>query len=80
MKLLIKNALIHDSVNREPYAGDILVEDGKISRIAPVIDYPGADIFNAQGMNAYAGFVDAHSHLDEGLGRAMVAPVVRDCK
>ncbi|MBQ9196740.1 MAG: amidohydrolase [Clostridia bacterium] len=63
MKLLIKNALIHDSVNREPYAGDILVEDGKISRIAPVIDYPGADIFNAQGMNAYAGFVDAHSHL-----------------
>ena len=63
MKLLIKNALIHDSVHREPYAGDILAEDGKISQIAPAIDYPGADIYDAQGMNAYAGFVDAHSHL-----------------
>ena len=63
MKLLIKNSMIHDSINREPYAGDILVEDGKISRVAPAIDYAGADIFNAQGMNAYAGFVDAHSHL-----------------
>ena len=63
MKLLIKNALIHDSIHREPFSGDILVEDGKISKIAPSIDYAGADIFDAQGMNAYAGFIDAHSHL-----------------
>ena len=63
MKLLIKNALIHDSINREPYAGDILVEDGKIRQIASAIDCFDAEIFDAQGMNAYAGFVDAHSHL-----------------
>ena len=28
--MLIKNGLIFDAVNREPYQADILVEDGKI--------------------------------------------------
>ena len=63
MKTLIKNAKIHDSIHREPFDGDILIEDGKISRIAPSIDYPGAEVLDVQGMNAYAGFIDAHSHL-----------------
>ena len=63
MKTLIKNAVIHDSVRREPYRGDILVEEGKIARIAPEIDCPEASIYDAEGKEAYAGFVDAHSHL-----------------
>ncbi len=63
MKALIKNALIHDSIHREPFAGDILMEDGKITQIGAHIDYPGADVLDAKGMNAYAGFIDAHSHL-----------------
>lgn len=63
MKTLIKNARIHDSIHREPFDGDILIEDGRISRIAPSIDYPGAEVLDVQGMNAYAGFIDAHSHL-----------------
>lgn len=63
MITLIKNVLIHDSIHREPYAGDILIENGKISRIAEHIDYLGADVYDAQGAEAYAGFVDAHSHL-----------------
>ena len=63
MKTLIKNAHIHDSIHREPFDGDILIEDGKISRIAPSIDYPGAEVLDVQGMEAYAGFIDAHSHL-----------------
>ena len=63
MKTLIKNARIHDSIHREPFDADILIEDGKISRIASGIDYPGAEVLDAQGMDAYAGFIDAHSHL-----------------
>ena len=63
MKTLIKNAHIHDSIHREPFDADILIEDGKISRIAPGIDYPGAEVLDVQGMDAYAGFIDAHSHL-----------------
>ena len=39
------------------------MEDGKITQIGAHIDYPGADVLDAKGMNAYAGFIDAHSHL-----------------
>ena len=33
--LLIKNGLVHDAVNREPYIADILADEGKIE--LPVI-------------------------------------------
>ena len=32
MKTLIKNARIHDSIHREPFDGDILIEDGKMPK------------------------------------------------
>ena len=45
--LLIKNGLVHDAVNREPYRADILIENGKIARIAPEIAAEGAEIYDA---------------------------------
>ena len=63
MKILIKNALIHDSIRREPFKGDILTENGKIAAIGPSIDCSDAEVFDAEGLRAYAGFIDAHSHL-----------------
>lgn len=63
MKTLIKNALIHDSIHREPFAGDILISEGKIERIAPSVECADAAVYDAQGRRAYAGFIDAHSHL-----------------
>ncbi|MBR0464388.1 MAG: amidohydrolase [Clostridia bacterium] len=60
--LLIKGGLIHDAVNREPYVGDILVEDGKIKKIAPNIDAPDAEVYDAAGKEIYPGFVEAHGH------------------
>ena len=63
MKTLIKNALIHDSIHREPFAGDILISEGKIERIAPSVECADAAVYDARGRRAYAGFIDAHSHL-----------------
>ncbi len=60
--LLIKNAVIHNSVSPEPFRGDILVSNGKIASVAPSIDAPEAEIFDAAGQNAYPGFVEAHAH------------------
>ena len=34
--MIIKNGLIHDAVNRDPYIADIRVEDGKISEIGAI--------------------------------------------
>ena len=62
--LCIKNGLIHDSVNRDPYIADILIDNGVISAIAPGLSIPdGTEVFDATGLSVYPGFVDAHSHL-----------------
>ena len=63
MKTLIKNALVHDSINRTPYEADILIEDGKIALIEKAIECVDAEIVDAKGLRAYAGFIDAHSHV-----------------
>lgn len=62
--LCIKNGLIHDAVNREVYKGDILVENGKISAIGRDISVTeGTEIIDAEGLQVYPGFVEAHCHL-----------------
>ena len=64
--LLIKQGTIHNAVEKEPFTSDILVEDGKIKKIAPVLEgkiINEAEIIDATGLDVYPGFVDAHCHL-----------------
>ena len=44
--LLIKQGMVHDAVHREPYVADILIENGKIAKIEPVLE--GKEINEAQ--------------------------------
>ena len=66
--MVIRNAMIHDAIHREPYQGDILIRDGKLVSIGGHIE--GEDeILDAAGLRAYPGFVDAHSHIGlDGYG------------
>ncbi len=67
--LLIRGGLIHTAVDPQPFTGDILIEDGKIVQIAPSIDAPGAEIYDAAGRQVYPGFVEAHGHIGlDGYG------------
>ena len=69
--LLIRNGLIHNAIDREPFIADLLVEDGRIVRIEPGIVCEGAEVFDATGLSVYPGFVEAHCHtgLDgHGIG------------
>lgn len=68
--LVIKNALIHDVVNPEPYLGSILVEGKTIKKIAKDLEVPeNAEVIDATGLSAYPGFVEAHAHLGlDGYG------------
>ena len=69
--LLIKNGLIHDAIHEIPYRADILVQDGKIAAVGQHLEANNAEIINAEGLNVYPGFVDAHSHLGldaDGVG------------
>jgi len=62
--------MIHDGVNREAFRGDILVEDGKIRAVGEVPVIPeGAEIVDAEGLQVYPGFVEAHGHIGlDGYG------------
>ena len=62
--MIIKNGLIHDAVNREPYIGDIRIVDGKITEIGTSLAVEGDEqIVDASGLSVYPGFVEAHCHL-----------------
>lgn len=64
MTTLIKGGLIHDAVHAEPYAGDILIENGRLAAIGEGLACPeGAEIVDASGLNVYPGLVEAHGHI-----------------
>ena len=67
---IIKNGRIHDAVHREAYVADILLADGKIAAIGSGLTVPAdAAVFDADGLEVYPGFVDAHTHIGlDGYG------------
>lgn len=64
---VIKNGLIHDMVQKEPYVADIRIQEGKIVEIGN--DLNDEEIIDASGKDVYPGFVEAHAHLGlDGYG------------
>ena len=70
MTTLIRGGLIHDAVHREAYIADILLADGKIAAIGTDLTAPAdAVVFDADGLDVFPGFVDAHTHIGlDGYG------------
>ena len=67
---LIRGGLIHDAVHCEACKADILLADGKIAAIGTDLTAPAdAAVFDADGLEVYPGFVDAHTHIGlDGYG------------
>ena len=67
---LIHNGLIHDAVHRDACKADILLADGKIAAIGTDLTAPAdAVVFDADGLDVFPGFVDAHTHIGlDGYG------------
>ena len=62
--MLIKNGLVHNAVDREPFIADILVEDGKIKAIGANLSVDATEeVVDATGLEIYPGFVEAHCHI-----------------
>lgn len=68
--LCIKNGKVHDAIHREPFLGDILVEDGKIKAIGENLEAgEGTAVIDAGGLDVYPGFVEAYGHIGlDGYG------------
>lgn len=65
-KILIKNTRIVDA--NKDFKSDLLVEDGKISKIDINIDSIDAKIINGENYTLMPSFIDVHTHLrDPGL-------------
>lgn len=71
-KILIQNGLLYDGTGAPPSESDILIENGKIARIAPhgTIKAGSAKKINAKGMWVTPGFLDTHTHYDAELALA----------
>lgn len=70
MTTLIRGGLVHDAVHRDACKADILLADGKIAAIGTDLTAPAdAAVVDADGLEVYPGFVDAHTHIGlDGYG------------
>ena len=67
--MIIRNAMIHDAIHREPYQGDIVIRRGKLVSVGGKAGKASGETIDAAGLHAYPGFVDAHSHIGlDGYG------------
>lgn len=76
--ICIKNGRIHTAVDRQAFVGDILIDNGKIRKVGPGLSQtaPEAETYDAQGLDVYPGFIDAHCHV--GLSVAGAAAAGKD--
>ena len=64
MELLIKDGKVIDGSGALTKKLDILIEDGKIIKIAPEIESFSNEIIDAGGRYVSPGFIDIHNHAD----------------
>ena len=63
--LLIKNGRVIDPVSNLDQVADVLIEDGKISQLAPNIERVDLPAIDASGLVVAPGLVDVHVHFRE---------------
>lgn len=62
--LLIQNGTLYTMESDRPFRGDLLIKDGKIAAVGGSIPpAEGMEVFDAQGLSVFPGFIDAHSHI-----------------
>lgn len=75
--ILIRNGTVHTMAGPVLSRHDLLVENGKIARIAPNIKAEGAMELDATSLDVYPGFIDAHSHI--GISAEKLGAAGEDC-
>ena len=68
--ILIRKGRVIDPASGRDDVADLLIENGRLTRIGASLDAPGADIIQADGLWVLPGLVDACVHLSlPGSGR-----------
>ena len=61
--MIIRNVNIYDAIKQDPYQGDIVIENGKLVSVGGTGAVASGEEIDGRGLNAYPGFVEAHSHI-----------------
>jgi N-acyl-D-aspartate/D-glutamate deacylase len=65
--ILIKGARVYDGSGKAPVKADVAVAGETIVKVAPSIAGKAGRIIEAKGLALMPGFIDLHSHADEGM-------------
>ena len=65
--IVIRGGDLVDGTGAEPVAGDLAIQDGRISEVGEV-GAKGKQEIDAEGMTVTPGFIDLHTHLDAQIG------------
>ena len=72
--LLIKNGLLFTMESEEAEKADLLIDGGKIAKISKnITPTQEMQVFDAEGLRVYPGFIDAHSHI--GLAEEKITAI-----
>lgn len=63
-RILIQNGTVYDGLGGAAYQADLLLEDGRIAKIAPGLTDAADVVIDAAGKAVTPGFVDIHRHHD----------------
>ena len=69
--LLIQNGLLYPMDGRQPFVGDVLVDNGRIVAVGTELSAGDATVCDARGKHILPGFIDAHCHIgmcEDGMG------------
>ncbi len=66
-EIIIKGGLIFDGSLNQPFKGDIGIKNGRIVKIASSLKGNVKKIIPAKGLTVAPGFIDLHTHVDEGM-------------
>ncbi|HEY7028690.1 MAG TPA: D-aminoacylase [Gemmatimonadales bacterium] len=64
---LIHDAMIYDGTGSKPVRGSVRIRDGRIEDLGDLQSKNGELVVEAHGLTLAPGFIDTHSHADEGF-------------
>jgi N-acyl-D-amino-acid deacylase len=64
--LVIRNARVFDGTGNPWFPADIGIRDGRIAAVGRLGDAPATRVVDASGRYVAPGFIDIHSHADDG--------------
>jgi N-acyl-D-amino-acid deacylase len=75
--ILIKNVLVYDGTGTKPFTADVRISGDRISEIGKNLPIKAGDVLRDEhGLALAPGFIDMHSHDDDGILKDLDAEAV----